>query len=78
MGSYSELYFSGVRGRPGRGTLSNDSPYLLSKYHLPILWLGLFDARDIEDDAHSQEPTDVWPYKRTEAAAALLGSRCCF
>jgi hypothetical protein len=80
MGSYSELYFTGVRGRPGRGTLSNDSPYLLSKYHLPILWLGLFDTRDIDDDAHSQEPTDVWPYlvKRTEAAAALLGSRWSF
>jgi hypothetical protein len=77
MGSYSELYFSNTRANPGRGGLSNDSPYLLSKYHLPILWLGLFDTPDIDDDAHSQEPTDVWPYlvKQTKEAAVLFGSR---
>ncbi len=53
------------------------TPYLLSKYHIPLLWLGLFsrnDIRDVEDDYNKGV---FWPYlvKRRQDALALLASR---
>jgi hypothetical protein len=76
MGHYSELYFSNTRSRPKRGEFSADSPHLLSKYHVPLLWLALFEPRDIVLIAQ-EEDDDRWPYlvkTRTEALQ-LLASR---
>src|SRR6185369_212892 len=73
MGSFSELYFSDTRTLPQQGDLSEASPYLLSKYHVPLLWLALFEPKDItvipeEDGVESR----VYLVKdRTEAIRAL-------
>ncbi|QNK68965.1 hypothetical protein [Variovorax sp. PAMC26660] len=77
MGDYSELYFSGVKTPPGRGELSDTSPYLLSKYHVPLFWLAMFDGEDIADRRESEEPDDVWPYlaKKRAQAIAMLDTR---
>ncbi|HET7154387.1 MAG TPA: hypothetical protein VFI87_03360 [Hyphomicrobiaceae bacterium] len=76
MGNYSELYFAGKKAPPKRGELSNDSPYLLSKYHVPLLWLALFDPKDIVD-IPVDGGEDVNPYlvKARDEAVVMLTSR---
>ncbi|MET3463767.1 MULTISPECIES: hypothetical protein [Variovorax] len=81
MGSYSEMYFSDVKTPPGRGELSEASPYLLARHHVPILWLALFHTGDIFDVPAPDDPDDLygpWPYmvaQRTRAIATLAARR---
>jgi len=77
MGDYSELYFSNARTPPGRGELSEASPYLLSKYHVPLFWFALFSPEDISEHKESDEPDDVWPYlsKRRVRAMDMFNAR---
>lgn len=47
MSDDSELYFLARETRPARAELNgNSSPYLLSEWHLPIVWLALFQPQD--------------------------------
>ena len=69
MGSYSEMYFADFKIPPGRGELSEASPYLLARHHVPILWLALFHAGDIFDvpapddpDAMKHSGRERWPF----------------
>jgi hypothetical protein len=75
MGEYSALYLTNDVSLPVRGGLTG-CPYLLSKYHIPLLWLALFSDRDIRD---VEDPDDgaLWPYlvKRRQDAVEMLHSR---
>lgn len=76
MGNFSELYFSDNKEVLPPGALEgSDSPYLLAKYHVPILWLALFQPSDLIDRVIDDGET--WPYlvKDRQDAAALLSSR---
>jgi len=76
MGNYSELYFSDSNEVLPPGALEgSESPYLLAKYHVPILWLALFQPTDIVDKVI--EGGETWPYlvKDKQEAATLLSSR---
>lgn len=54
MSDDSELYFLDRATRPARTELdSNDSPYLLTERHLPIVWLALFQPQDARIDTTS-------------------------
>lgn len=78
MGSYSELYFSDVMTKPGEGELSETAPYLLSRYHLPLLWLALYRRENLTEVPEPSEPANLWPYlvaPRTEALATLAARR---
>ncbi|MDR3002665.1 MAG: hypothetical protein LBV14_00375 [Acidovorax sp.] len=54
MSDDSELYFLERETRPTRSEIdSNNCPYLLSEWHLPIVWLALFQPQDARIDATS-------------------------
>ena len=77
MGHYSELYFSDSSAQPARGAIGESAhPYLVSKYHVPLLWLALFATTDIVDGV-PDDNEEAWPYlvKSKSAALALLSSR---
>jgi hypothetical protein len=76
MGNYSELYLTNLARKPLRGELESDSPYLLSKYHLPIAWLALFDQSDIQE-LPIDDSGEKWPYliRSKESALTLLRLR---
>lgn len=62
MGDYAQLYFTNERAVPRRGELdSSSSPYLLSKYHVPVFWLALFAQADMLV-APDEDTGDTWPY----------------
>jgi hypothetical protein len=77
VGNFSDLY-----------TLDDEVPRLTSrdrrparfsrvaKYHLPLLWLALFEVRDLRCHARFDEE-DRWPYmvSRVDTAVGLLQSR---
>ena len=75
MSDYSELYLTNDVSRPGQGGLIG-CPYLLSKYHIPLLWLALFSGSDIRD-VENQDDGSLWPYlvKRRQDAVEMLHSR---
>ena len=78
MGHYSQLYLTNDGVTPERGELSRSAtPYLLSKYHIPLLWLALFSSNDIREGDIEGE---AWPYmvKGRHEAIALLRSRTAF
>ena len=77
MGDYSALYFSDAKTPPGRGELAETSPYLLSKYHVPLFWLAMFDREDFSERKESDDPDEIWPYlaKKTIQAMASLEAR---
>lgn len=51
MSDDSELYFLERATRPAETELDcNRSPYLLSEWHLPIVWLALFQPQDARTD----------------------------
>jgi hypothetical protein len=78
MGSYSALYFSDVKALPERGEISEDSPYLQARSHLPLLWLALFRPEDIVHVPDPDEPANPWPYlvaHRTKTMATLAARR---
>lgn len=77
MGSYSELYFANSLSSPVSVALAeSDDPYLQAKYHVPLLWLALFEPTDIADSPPEDDATS-WPHlaKPTSKASALLLSR---
>ena len=77
MGNYSELYFSEEKTPPTPSQLqSSGSPYLLSKYHIPLLWLALFRSADIVS-LKDEDGEEEWPYlvAERESALLLLGTR---
>lgn len=76
MGNYSELYLTNLARKPLRGELERDSPYLLSKYHLPIAWLALFEQSDIQE-LPIDDSGEKWPYliRSKEPALTLLRLR---
>ncbi|MEJ5152457.1 MULTISPECIES: hypothetical protein [unclassified Comamonas] len=54
MSDDCELYFLERDTRPARAELDgNGSPYLLSEWHLPIVWLALFQPQDARIDLTS-------------------------
>ncbi|MGE8441401.1 MAG: hypothetical protein ACN6OS_07410 [Comamonas testosteroni] len=70
MSDDSELYFLEHENRPTRTELeSNSSPYLLSEWHLPIVWVALFQPWDARIDAtpfemgieHTSRQSDTTP-----------------
>ena len=77
MGNYSALYLTNSISQPGKGGLIGcPTPYLLSKYHIPLLWLALFSDSDIRE-IENQDDGALWPYlvKRRQDAVELLRSR---
>ena len=76
MGNYSELYLTNLATKPRRGELETDSPYLLTKYQLPIAWLALYDQSDIRE-LSIDDSQEKWPYliRSKKSALALLRSR---
>ena len=59
MSDDSELYFLERETRPARAELDdNSSPYLLSEWHLPIVWLALFQPQDVRIDLTSIQDRD--------------------
>ncbi len=78
MSDDSELYFLKHEKRPARTELdSNQSPYLLSEWHLPIVWLALFQPQDVRVDAASIRDGDraYFAALRHEALVTLENRR---
>ncbi|MPT12506.1 MULTISPECIES: hypothetical protein [Comamonas] len=74
MSDDSELYFLEHENRPTRTELeSNSSPYLLSEWHLPIVWVALFQPWDARIDATSIRDRDraYFAAKRYDAITNL-------
>lgn len=76
MSAIAELYFSNTKNRLKKGELDSLNPvYLVAGYHLPILWLALFET---QDELVSEKGVDSeWHYyaKPILAALALLAKR---
>lgn len=71
MGNYSELFFTDTPHPPERGALdASPDPMLSVKNHLPLLWLALFQAKDIVD-LPEDEDGQSWPYLAKPVADAL-------
>lgn len=71
MSDDSQLYFLDGPARPLQGESDdNGSPYLLAEWHLPIVWLALFNARDIRLDPTSRHDKEN-PYFAVETQFAI-------
>jgi hypothetical protein len=77
MSDYSKLYFSNdLKHPPNDGELDEtNSPYLLASYHIPILWIALFEVSDAKKIIKASD--EEWDYycKPPKSAADLLNSR---
>lgn len=76
MGCFSYLYLANTESPLKPGELNEDSPYLLSKYHVPLFWLALFEPTDVRG-IPTEDGEDIDPYlvRNRKRACALLESR---
>jgi hypothetical protein len=78
LGNYTEFY---AENRPSLGPrgifLTEGAPYLSAKYCLPVVWLALFDADDVQvfTDLRDHDDLHVHLASPREAALARLARR---
>lgn len=78
MASYSELLFSSTAAPPGSGELVGDAPYLVSRYHLPLLWLALFDRSSLQPAVDGEDAYEGYFAAPVDLAIHFLISRQAF
>jgi hypothetical protein len=82
MGNYAHLLLSNTAQARTKAELVEASPIFSAKYHLPIVWLSLFDASDIAmvKDYTSNRPDNKtismpYPVRSKSSALALMNER---